>query len=166
MGFIRFWDGQCFWNTIFSTHFGGKQWCMKCTWTINHQHMPLKKLKSLTKSWKEKLNVSHLQEFTKIWWVLQQNDCQSKLDSKSRQYIFVSIVDSVTISLLSVLFLLSFLSFYVCYQNCAPQYSFICTFFPFLSLTWAYCLFHHASSYLYSVVYKLTDNLHHIVILL
>src|ERR1700678_2145130 len=43
--------------------------------------------------WGKKPDVSHLEEFGKKCWVLQQNKEISKLDPKSKQFIFVSIGD-------------------------------------------------------------------------
>jgi transposase InsO family protein len=43
--------------------------------------------------WGKKPDVSHLQEFGKICWVLQQGGNLSKLDPKSREFIFVGIAD-------------------------------------------------------------------------
>ena len=43
--------------------------------------------------WGKKPDVSHLQEFGRACWVLQQNGDPSKLDPKSREFIFVGIAD-------------------------------------------------------------------------
>src|ERR1700678_3329632 len=43
--------------------------------------------------WGKKPDVSHLEEFGKKCWVLQQNEEISKLDPKSKQFIFVGIGD-------------------------------------------------------------------------
>lgn len=43
--------------------------------------------------WGKKPDVSHLEEFGKKCWVLQQNENISKLDPKSKQFIFVGIGD-------------------------------------------------------------------------
>jgi hypothetical protein len=40
-----------------------------------------------------KLDISHLQEFGRTCWVLQQDGKNSKLDPKSHQFIFVGIAD-------------------------------------------------------------------------
>jgi transposase InsO family protein len=43
--------------------------------------------------WGKKLEVSHLQEFGKTCWVLQQGGNLSKFDPKSHEFIFVGIAD-------------------------------------------------------------------------
>ena len=46
------------------------------------------------KSSGERSQMSHLQEFSKTCWVLQQDGKNSKLDPKLRQFIFVGIADN------------------------------------------------------------------------
>ena len=43
--------------------------------------------------WGKKPNMSNLEEFGKTCWVLQQNGKNSKLNLKSRQFIFVGVAD-------------------------------------------------------------------------
>src|SRR6202789_919524 len=43
--------------------------------------------------WGKKPDISHLEEFGKKCWVLQQNEKISKLDPKSKEFIFVGIGD-------------------------------------------------------------------------
>ena len=44
--------------------------------------------------WNKKQNVSHLQEFSRKCWVLQQDKKNKKLDTRSRPFNFVGIDDS------------------------------------------------------------------------
>jgi hypothetical protein len=43
--------------------------------------------------WGKKPNIAHLEEFGKTCWVLQQDGNNSKLDPKSRKFIFVGVAD-------------------------------------------------------------------------
>jgi len=43
--------------------------------------------------WGKKPDISHLEEFGKTCWVLQQDGNNSKLDPKSRKFIFVGVAD-------------------------------------------------------------------------
>src|ERR1700678_3630915 len=88
--------GPCYITINFLTLFGKKPLPMQHISKIDPRHARSK----TTKFWMKyfggkKPDVSHLEEFGKKCWVLQQNEEISKLDPKSKQFIFVGIGDGI-----------------------------------------------------------------------
>src|SRR5271168_5105203 len=86
--------GQCYISISFLTCFGKKPSLMRHISKIDHRHVRSRITRFRMKYfWGKKPDISHLEEFGKKCWVLQQNEEISKLDPKSKQFIFVGIGD-------------------------------------------------------------------------